>query len=455
MSSRSGFTTTPIRLKDVATGETIVAEAADGPVPEFIARNIPPLGYRTYVPADNDSTQCERPCDADNTLLENEYFRVWLDPARGTVASLVDKRTGRELVDAGAKHGFGQYLYERFDADIDHAYLKAYCKTQPWPDWAEQFGKPDLPPAKEVPYSAASPRDFQLSVYRGPVSSKAVMTATTGGDVTHDVCVSVTLWQGCPFVDVELAISGKKADPWPEAGWLCFPLKIENPTFRLARLGSVIDPAKDICPGTNHEVFCLSGGMTVSGPDGGGVGLCPLESPLVSLGRPGLFRYTTQWTQREPTVFVNLYNNAWGTNFQQWINRIPSSSVRIWAVGERSSTSALIEPSWEARQSCLAARFDGPAGILPPAQTGIELSRAGVLITAFGPNPDGDGILLRLWEQIGSDEPCCVRLPERWRDGIAQPCNLRGEPQGEPLPIREGKLVVPLRRFAPASVILP
>ena len=70
--------------------------------------------------------------NATNTL-ENAFFRLRLDPARGIVASLVDKRSGRELVDSASKYGLGQYVYERFDADEAAAYVKAYCRNiAPW-----------------------------------------------------------------------------------------------------------------------------------------------------------------------------------------------------------------------------------------------------------------------------------------------------------------------------------
>ena len=124
-----------------------------------------------------------------------------------------------------------------------------------------------------------------------------------------------------------LSIPSKKPDPWPEAGWLCFPFKVDKPRFQLGRLGSIIDPAKDCRRGSNNEVFCLNSGMTVLDPAGAGAGLCSVTSPLVSLGHPGLFRYTKDFTPREPTVFVNLYNNQWGTNFQQWIGKVPAFTV--------------------------------------------------------------------------------------------------------------------------------
>jgi len=153
-------------------------------------------------------------------------------------------------------------------------------------------------------------------------------------------------------------------------------------------------------------------------------------------------------------VFVNLFNNVWGTNFQQWVGGSWESRIRIWAVEGKGIETDLITPSWEARSRSAAAFFDGPAGTLPPSQSGIELSRRGVLVTAFGPNPDGEGILLRLWEQAGQDGACRAGLPKQMNVTQAQPCDLRGRPEGDPIPIRGGQIEVPLTHFAPVSLIL-
>ena len=45
----------------------------------------------------------------------------------------------------------------------------------------------------------------------------------------------MTLYDRLPFVDLEMEIEHKPADPWPEAGWLCLPFKIDSPQFRLGR----------------------------------------------------------------------------------------------------------------------------------------------------------------------------------------------------------------------------
>ncbi len=442
-------------VRDVGTGKPVLSDAV-GKQWYIVANQVPPLGYRTYVVSSAKSRPKEgqeEPDSSDSPSIENEFFRVKLDPARGAVASVLDKRTGRELVDRKSKYGLGQYLYERFDADQNDAYLKNYCKYIP--SWYGHFARFQMPPAKEVPYRASSPSGFRCTIYRGPLVQRATLTAQQPSAFAHKTELRIEVCRGQPYIDLLWSIEDKKPDTWPEAGWLCLPLAVEKPTYRLGRLGAPGDPSKDFTKNSNYEVFCLNSGMTVTGPDGRGVGICPMGSPLVSIGRPGVYRHTREWTPREPVVLVNLFNNVWGTNFQQWIAGSWSSRVRIWTVEGKGVEADLITPSWETRLPCEASvDVDDPPAKLPPAQSGIELSRRGVLVTAFGPNPDGEGTILRLWEQAGQDGPLQVRLPEGLRPKQIQPCDLRGRAQGKPIPVADGRFELPLGRYAPASLLL-
>jgi hypothetical protein len=440
-------------LKDVGTGRLIRVERSyiDG-LSHFLAAQVPALGYRVYVPADVAAPSEDLKASEQSATIENQFFRVKFDRGRMAIISLFDKLRRRELVDQSSPYALGQFLYERFDNDIHQAYLKAYCKIHP--AWSEQVGKIGLPPASEVKYSATSPRGRGLEIGRGQVMVEARMRGQLAGMPEPFLELRVQLFRDQPYANLQWRIIDKKPDPWGEAGWICLPLAVDQPTFHLGRVGSIIDPAKDICRGANHDVFCLASGLTVTGPEGQGVGICPLDSPLVSLGKPGLYQYTRDFTPRKPTVFVNLFNNVWGTNFQQWIGGSWTSSVRLWSVAGKGAEADLITPAWEARVPCETAICDGPAGKLPPVQTGIEISRKGVLLTALGNNPDGDGILLRLWEQAGQDGPCRVHLPAWLRVNRAQPCDLRGQPRGAAIAVHDGKLEFELPHFAPASFIL-
>ena len=89
-----------------------------------------------------------------------------------------------------------------------------------------------------------------------------------------------------------MALYDKPADPWPEAGWICLPYKVDSPGFQLARLGSIIDPTKDIVAGANRHLLGLNGGVSVIDPHNFSAGLCAIDHPLVSLGKPGCWKFS-------------------------------------------------------------------------------------------------------------------------------------------------------------------
>jgi len=54
-----------------------------------------------------------RTIEPDESVLENEFIKVTLDPPSGGIASLVDKRRGREWVPEGKKSGIFQHILEQ------------------------------------------------------------------------------------------------------------------------------------------------------------------------------------------------------------------------------------------------------------------------------------------------------------------------------------------------------
>jgi len=201
--------------------------------------------------------------------------------------------------------------------------------------------------------------------------------------------------------------------------------------------------------------------------------LCPIDAQLVSLEHPGLWRYTRDFVAHKPDVFVLLFDNVYSTNFRQWIEGSWSSRVRLWAgEGTESSDEALIGNSWEARVECLAAVSGAGPGKLPALGTGLTLTRVsaipragtaatvdaprrGLLLTAFGRNPYGEGTLLRFWEQVGDAGAYTVQLPSGMKARTAQPCDLRGQIIGPPLAISEsGTLNISARPLAPITLVL-
>ena len=112
-------------------------------------------------------------------------------------------------------------------------------------------------------------------------------------------------------------------------------------------------------------------------------------------------------------------------------------------------------PPGKRRLPLLAAAADGPAGSLPTSQAGLQLSRPGVLLTAFGADPEGNaGTLLRVWDQSGVSGPLTVTLPAGLKATVAIPVNLRGEKTRSTVNLQNGTLTFELGSYAPASYIL-
>jgi hypothetical protein len=439
----------PAALAPIGGGEASAVDMSAGRL-SFVARGIPPMGYRTYTAAKAPTTLHATRNTSPAATMESPFFSAKLDPWRGVILSLVDKRSGRELAGHTDSLGLGQYLYERFDKDRVMQWCKDYVRPgQLWPD----FYKPGQPPSDQCPYTAVSPKDFKLRFEETAAAVSAVMDAAATTNLPA-VTTRLILYRDLPWADLEITLHDKPFDPWPEAGWLCLPLNVNAPQFRLGRLGSIIDPAHDIITGANRHMFGINTGVSLTEASGHGVGFCPMDYPLVSLDTPGCWRYSLDFVPKRPVAYVNLFNNQWDTNFRLWNQGTWTSRVRLWAIQNHAAEPSLITPSLEARNPLLAAASNVAPGAMPASRRGLELSRKGILITAYGSNPDGAGTVLRLWEQAGQSGTVEVQLPEGTNVKQVQPVDLRGRPIGQPIPVKSGGFKVQVGAFAPVSLVL-
>jgi hypothetical protein len=434
----------------------VEVKAADGRVMAVGARDIPAGGYKTLpIPKPSKSVSVK----LTNNTLETPHFIVRFDPVKGGIASLISKSDKRELVDPG-EFALGQYMHEQFSKKEVDAFLKAYCQV--YYDWYGfpyyDFNKPRLD--STLPYRRISPGSWDLKVTREALGYRAIMTASQTEGLAGGLALEFFFPDAMPTLDITWRVTDKTPELIPEGGWICLPLAVREPAFRVSHAGAPFSPEKELVPGTNAHLFSIDHGITVrQGPTGAGVGIASSDLPLWSIGEPGLWKYSPRYEPRRPILFANLYNNQWNTNYPLWIDGTWSATLRIWPVKEgENEEKSLFTPSWELRQPLVASLTSGSGGSMPESRPGLTLSRKGVRVTAFCPNPDADkgvqGTLIRLWEQSGESGEVTVTLPEGLKASWAQPVNLRGEKKGAAIILKNNTFSTAIGRYEPLSFIL-
>jgi alpha-mannosidase len=453
-----------VALKDAATGEPVALENKDN-VYRFEARNVPGMGYRTYIPAEAPAAGETSKVTVDTTrgTLENEHLSVKIDRGTGRLISVIDKSTGREMIAASARSApasstsapedawpFGGYVYQKFDKKQVDAYAKAYIKGG-W-DWAPaELGRPNL---DDRPGYSATGTAPAIRLETSGNRAVAVVLFKQSDLVPHGYTIVYTLQAGKPALEITCSIQSKQADPWPEAGWIAFPFNVDNPEFRVGRLGGIADPKKDFIKGSNFDYYMTQHGVALYDQIGAGFAVTSPDAPAVSLDRPGLWTWTGDFIPRKANVFFNLFNNQWSTNFTEWIEGSWSAHFYLWPFKKYDPAASLVVPSEELMTPLYASLAFGPAGSRPLVYSGIDVSEKNVAVTAFGPVENEKGILLRLWETSGRTVDCEVKLPEGSRFRTATPVNLRNQKAGKNIAVKNGKLSVACPANGPVTLLL-
>ena len=441
---------------EMPDGFTMPGGVRDGGKVRFLAKGLPAGGYKTFKVNRAERAEVRQtPLDLQvmhGRTIDFRHFTVKFDLEKGGISSLVEKSTGRELVKQGG-HVLGQFMHERFSRNEVKRFRAAYDTRQP----NDAFGKPGMPDEKKSPYAAMTPKGWTATHVRNALGETVTLRPSDTLGLAKEYEISFSFPDAAAYVDISWKVNGKTPDPIPEGGWLCLPFNVGDPVFRIGRIGATIDPKKDIIFGANRNLFTSDRALTVrAGADGAGVGVASVDLPLWSLGKPGLWLYEPDYVPTEPEVFANLYNNMWSTNYPLWIPGSWTATLRIYPVAAGASEEeAIFAPAREMHQPAVAAFANtGTTGAMPTEKSGLSITRNGVRVTAFGHNPDGEGTILRVWEQIGKSGKITVMLPKGMNVEQAQPVNLRGEPDGEPIEVKDGSLTFSIGAWAPRSFIL-
>jgi hypothetical protein len=237
---------------------------------------------------------------------------VTLDPAEGSVASLVDP-SGKEWTGAAR---LGRWWLQTFDAADYERWFGTYNsgtlpEDEGWARWDNT--KPGL--GASGARSARWPSRLMRS-WAGPdvIISELALVADPADPVASPASVFQCIRRRPDGLEFELSWFGLPAARWPVASWWSFAPEVDDHTeWSLQKLGEPVLPTSVVG----------NGGATLHAVDAvvhrSGLSLELLDSPLVAPGAPSLLTWDDSPLDLSGGWHVCTHANLWGTNFPMWI----------------------------------------------------------------------------------------------------------------------------------------
>jgi len=397
----------------------------------FLALDIPAMGYKLFalrpakesrhLPAKRKGTT------HSDTTIENAYYRVTMDPASGSIASIWDKALSRELVNTKSPYRFGAYVYVAGGDDMPNNSLY-------------RFGAALQPPTLTLTPASKS---RIVSVQRVPYGTAIVLESSAPH--TPDITTHITLLDSEKRIEFRYDIK-KESVLSKEAVYIAFPFAVENPRFAYESQTGWIDPAKDELPGGSREWYAVNHWAAVSG-DGVSAAIIPRDAPLVNFGDIVRGNWPREFRPKTSTIFSWLMSNYWGTNFAP--AQGGDFTFRFDLVSaEKLDPAQLTRTGWEAMtplESDLvnAAFTPGP---LPATQASVlQIDNPNVAVVTWKTAENAQGSILRLAELAGHEQR--VRVSSAFFKVESARDSSILEEQGAALDVAAGQLEFTMRPF--------
>ncbi|MEU0145261.1 alpha-mannosidase [Streptomyces sp. NPDC006288] len=235
-----------------------------------------------------------------SAVLENEYLRVHVDLASACIDSVLDKRTGNELVRQDATVGFNGYLYDEYATAGGFNHQSS--KTTADDSMHLLATRSTAPPAALV--ERTSDATGETLVYE---------CAPAG---TRRLRVRVHLPHASARIDLENRID-KAATLTKESAFFAFPFAMRSPVVRMEATGGVTGTGLPTVPGSARHMRAVRRWVSLQ-EDGTSAALATQDAPLIQVGGIAIpyVPYPQSLVQEEPgTVFSWVHNNIWDTNF--------------------------------------------------------------------------------------------------------------------------------------------
>ena len=356
----------------------------------FVAEDVPPLGYKIYriLPSEKKTAFSTSLIVTDESL-ENQFYKIVIDPKTGTIKSIYDKELGRELVDKNAPHGFNQYIARSSCTGEEHSAERIIVRK----------GK------------------------EGPVLASIIIEGEGVG--CPQITQEITIYDKIKRIDIANRLL-KDSTPFLEI-YFAYPFNVDNPKVKFEATGSVVTPLKDQFPGSCTDYYAVQHWVNVSGGDFS-ITFSSIEAHMVEIGGlwPGYVsqahhcitppgyghEFLKPGDLKKGYIYSYVMNNNFRTNFQPTqvgdilFRYSITTHMGDWKEGKARDF------GWGISNPLIPVFIKGrKEGRLPKSKSFCSLDRTNVMLLTLKMAEDKEGIIIRLIETEGTDAAVTVTLP--------------------------------------------
>ncbi len=416
-------------LVDLATGRRVDCQKIGNGQVAFLASDVPAYGYKLFR-VEQATSPSHGAFEVTKDSVANEFYRIRFDTTTGAVRSILEKATGRELVDAQAPYLLNQMIHVH---------------------------KSQRESKEGTLHSPAKARKMEGS--QGPVQAEFNVWIDDD-DTQAAIRQTVILYAGVKRIDfinrlehARVLFSEKYEDRYKENIYYSFPFAVSGGQPRVEYPGGVVRPYTDQLRWGSHDFLYANRWVDVSNSQNG-ITLSPWNEGTFDFGEIRYNQFSIDYKPDKPWLFSHAWSNRMaglltlnGDDCNATLGYSMTSHTGDWNSGEAtrfawSIASPLTVIALDANASGTLAR--NSRSFLSVAEPNIQLT---VLKNSEQP---GRGWVARFVETHGIPTNFVLDASALQIDH-AQECDLVENDQ-RALEVEGGKIQISIRPFGHATV---
>lgn len=330
----------------------------------FVAQDVPSLGYKLYR-VRKGKADYPNPISVDESNMENDFFRIELDPDTGCLKSIFDKKNGKEVLNSSKPGNLLVAIEDEGDSEGRFVPDSDTIGRPPGKAW-ELLSKPSVEICEN-----------------GPVRTRIrVKRSFHNSSFAQDII----LYSDIERVDFNLAVD------WHDAHWmikLAFPVNVENAELTCdTAYGTIVRPADGLecsaqkwvdLSSSDHGVALLNNARYGFDVEGHIIRMSILRSPTSPAGN------TDEGFHH---IGYSIYPHA-GT----------------WREG------GVMRKGYEFNYPLMAVAGSNHPGRLPASLSFMKVEPENVIVEVLKKADDTDEFIIRLYETHGARCSVSITLP--------------------------------------------